>query len=113
MQGFRVSDERHQAVTQRESPESQSFLLGDQIEVLGAELQLELALQIVEEVVPPHAAKLLSATRRVGTLSTASDGVLDTRIHRVLRWITPEVWGRFDSRNQTTFRGIRWERRHP
>ena len=100
-----MSDERHQPVAQRESPESQALLLGDQVEVLGAELQLELALEIVEEVVPAHAAKLPSDHLPTRSVIHSPGQVLDTRIHRVLRWSTPEVWGRFDSRNQTSFRG--------
>ena len=51
-------------------------------------------------------AKLPSAHRPTrGCYPQPRDRVLDTRIHRVLKWITPEVWGRFDSRNQTLLRG--------
>ena len=61
--GLRRRRRRHhgaEAVAQTEPAEPQPLLLGEQVDVLGAELLLQLALQIVEKVVPAHGATLVS-----------------------------------------------------
>ncbi len=48
--------QQDQAIPYRQAPEPQSLLLDGDVEVLGGELPLELALEVVEQAVPPHCA---------------------------------------------------------
>ena len=88
----RADEQRAQAVAQREAAEAQPLLLGEQVEVLGAELLLELALEVVEEVVPAHARD--ATQRQLGVTPVVVhrlDAVARHANRLMLRWITPEA----------------------
>ena len=57
-------------IAQREAAEAQSLLLGGQVEPLRVELLLELALEVVEQLVPAHAATVAIRSRAAPALST-------------------------------------------
>jgi len=63
--------DRQQAVAQRQPAETEPLRFALQIDIVGSELVLELALEIVEQIVPPHDAKLATLTDMRPRLSTA------------------------------------------
>ncbi len=62
--------QRHQPVAQAEAAEAQAFLLDAELELLGGQLALELALEVVEELVPAHATTVVTRHSRPTRLST-------------------------------------------
>lgn len=78
-----------QAITEGEAPESQPFLFGVLVELLGAQLLLELALEVVEQSVPAHAPTLATTGRRPYRLSTVCERADLWMPHICLSLVTP------------------------
>ena len=62
--------ERAQPIAHREPPEAQALLFREQVDLVGPELALELALEVVEEVLPAHGATLSPGRGPPGGFST-------------------------------------------
>ena len=67
----------HQPVADREPAESEPLLLGLEVQLLGGALAFELALEVVEQAVPPHPAHDNGAPRHPVGLSTAAELIMD------------------------------------
>lgn len=83
--------DRHDAVAKRQSAEPEPFFLCLEVDLLGRQFLLELALEVVEQVVPAHAATLVSGANSSVGLSTATIWGMDRSVYNWFSVLHPQT----------------------